>query len=87
MFNKLYYEYTQDLKTKNRFRKLPENKLNLDYLDFSSNEYLGLSNHQELLQSSLDTAKKHGIVATGSSLLSGNFEIFNEFETQIAKDK
>ena len=90
MFNKLYYEYTQDLKTKNRFRKLSENKLNLDYLnylDFSSNDYLGLSHHQELLQAALHTAEKHGIGATGSRLLSGNYEIFNEFEAQISKDK
>lgn len=87
MFNKLYYQYTQDLKAKNRFRKLPENKLNLDYLDFSSNDYLGLNNHQELLQAALNTAKNHGLGATGSRLLSGNYEIFKEFEKQIAKDK
>ena len=61
-------------------------KLNYNYpvIDFSSNDYLGFSSHgllNEELQS-LKTSIKVG--STGSRLISGNSDLFNEVETEIA---
>jgi 8-amino-7-oxononanoate synthase len=56
-------------------------------IDFSSNDYLGLSQSQIVLDAAIEAGRRFGVGSTGSRLLSGNIPIFETFEKQIAKDK
>ena len=67
-------------------RTLPD-QTSGNFLDFSSNDYLGLSKNQDVIKAASDAAQKYGVGGTGSRLLSGNFSLLNEFESRIAKDK
>lgn len=67
------------------YRKLPDYPS--DYLDFASNDYLGLAGNHEVIEAGYKEAVRYGAGSTGSRLLSGNKEIFCEFEELIAKDK
>ena len=67
-------------------RTLPAQTHN-EFLDFSSNDYLGLSKHPELIKSAYEAALKYGVGSTGSRLISGNFSLLEEFEEKIAADK
>lgn len=53
-------------------------------LMFSSNNYLGLSHHPEVIAASVDAVRKFGVGSDGSRLLSGNLSIHEEFEKKIA---
>lgn len=63
----------------------------VDLVDFSSNDYLGFSNHADSAQNIALRAQailsEHQVVAngaTGSRLLSGNHKLYQEAEKQIA---
>jgi len=56
-------------------------------LMFSSNNYLGLSNHPRVVKAGIEAIKKYGVGSDGSRLLSGNLKIHREFEEAIAKFK
>ncbi len=56
-------------------------------LDFSSNDYLGLARHPEVIEAAREAASRYGIGATGSRLLSGNSPLYEAFEARIAADK
>lgn len=56
-------------------------------IDFSSNDYLRLSKHPRLISSAINHLSHNGIGSTGSRLLSGNHELFNNFEILIAHSK
>lgn len=56
-------------------------------VDLSSNDYLGLSKHPELLQAGLEAAENYGTGSTGSRLLSGNRDCFENLEAQLAEFK
>ncbi|WP_412057643.1 aminotransferase class I/II-fold pyridoxal phosphate-dependent enzyme [Bartonella sp. DGB2] len=56
-------------------------------LDFSSNDYLGLSRDSRILSAAFAEAKAFGHGATGARLLSGDFPFYHDFERQIAQDK
>jgi 8-amino-7-oxononanoate synthase len=75
----------EDRKQKNAFRMLPtQNSL----VDFASNDYLGFSKSASIFQQTHDYLKKNNIVqngATGSRLLSGNHQVYQETETFIAR--
>jgi 8-amino-7-oxononanoate synthase len=82
---KSYIEkYIDDVKSKNLYRNLDRRHASID---FSSNDYLGLSHNKASLESGYTAAKLYGSGSTGSRLLSGNKEIFEIFERQIAFDK
>ncbi len=84
----LYRKYLLGLQNIGRYRKLSlQNEARGYYRDFSSNDYLALSNHPEMIKATIETAKKYGIGSTGSRLLSGNHPINMEFEEKIAADK
>jgi 8-amino-7-oxononanoate synthase len=53
-------------------------------IDFSSNDYLGLSTHPELINAAMQAATTYGVGATGSRLLSGNKLLYSELEHDIA---
>ncbi|HEX4917376.1 MAG TPA: 8-amino-7-oxononanoate synthase [Limnobacter sp.] len=56
-------------------------------LDFSSNDYLGLSQHPEVVQSGVEAAQHYGAGATGSRLLSGNLDCYETLEAEVAEFK
>jgi 8-amino-7-oxononanoate synthase len=55
--------------------------------DFSSNDYLCLAQRGDLIEAGHECAKKYGAGATGSRLLSGNLDCFEELESQVAQFK
>ncbi|MDR1366605.1 MAG: 8-amino-7-oxononanoate synthase [Puniceicoccales bacterium] len=57
------------------------------FIDFSSNDYLGLSRNGAVIEAGCNAARAYGAGSTGSRLLSGNKRLFAEFEAMIAKDK
>lgn len=83
-----YSNYLAELQDINRHRQLtlPKNE-NINYLDFSSNDYLFLSKHPEIIEAIINAARDYGIGSTGSRLLTGNHKIFTKLETQIALSK
>lgn len=58
-----------------------------EYIDFSSNDYLGLSNHPRLIEESIKALAKSGTSSSASRLLSGDSELFHQLEEKIAKFK
>ena len=56
-------------------------------LDFSSNDYLCLSKHPEVIEAGIECAKRFGAGSTGSRLLSGNLACFEILEEQVAQFK
>lgn len=89
----MYEHYTHHLfrlKQTRKHRKLPEDvhsSHQKSFIDFSTNDYLGLSRCPELLDAAMLAGKIYGVGATGSRLLSGNRQIFESLEMKIAKDK
>ncbi|KYP12662.1 MAG: hypothetical protein A0129_00645 [Limnobacter sp. CACIAM 66H1] len=55
--------------------------------DFSSNDYLCLAQRGDIVEAGHECAKKYGAGATGSRLLSGNLDCFEELEFQVAQFK
>lgn len=53
-------------------------------LNFSSNDYLGLSQHPLLIQRASEWAETWGVGATASRLVSGDFEIHQQIEAKVA---
>jgi 8-amino-7-oxononanoate synthase len=54
-------------------------------LNFSSNDYLGLSNHPLLRERAADYARRYGSGSTASRLVCGNYECFEHVEKKIAE--
>jgi 8-amino-7-oxononanoate synthase len=54
-------------------------------INFSSNDYLGLSRHPLLIARSQEYAARWGVGSTSSRLVSGNLTIFTDIEAQLAK--
>jgi 7-keto-8-aminopelargonate synthetase-like enzyme len=55
------------------------------YLNFVSNDYLGIASHPALIESLYKTAQIYGIGSTGAPSLSGYSEIHEELTLKIAK--
>ena len=58
-----------------------------EYIDFSSNDYLGLSNHPGLKSACKKAAEQLGTSASASRLLSGDLDIHHQLEEEIARFK
>jgi 8-amino-7-oxononanoate synthase len=58
-----------------------------DLIDFSSNDYLGLSTHPELIAQSQKTAGECGVGSGGSRLMSGDTTLHHQLESDIANFK
>ncbi len=82
-----YREHCESLQRTGNYRQLPVELSNSLALDFSSNDYLGLSRHPNVREAGILAVDKYGNGATGSRLLSGNRPIFEKLEKTIAKDK
>lgn len=74
------------MKQKNLFRK-PKGEWNGGFVDFSSNDYLGLRTHPKVVEAAIEATKKFGVGAGASRLAGGNHPLFDEFEQKIAAYK
>ena len=54
-------------------------------LDLASNDYLGLSQHPDVIEGGVQALRTWGAGSTGSRLVSGNTELHEEFETVLAE--
>ncbi|PRX56627.1 aminotransferase class I/II-fold pyridoxal phosphate-dependent enzyme [Flagellimonas meridianipacifica] len=84
-FPKKLEKRLQKRKTENAFRELPK-KQNL--VDFSSNDYLGLAQCDWIIskaESVLESRQIRQHAATGSRLLTGNHQLYDEFEAYLSK--
>ena len=54
-------------------------------LNFSSNDYLGLSAHPALGEAARDATRQYGVGSGASALLSGRSEVHEELERRLAK--
>jgi 8-amino-7-oxononanoate synthase len=52
-----------------------------------SNNYLGLAGHERVKQAAREAIDRYGCGATGSRLISGNLDLYNQLETKLAKLK
>ena len=55
-----------------------------DVIMLGSNNYLGLTNHPEVKQASIDAASRYGTGCAGSRLLNGTLDIHLELEERLA---
>src|SRR6266404_6593229 len=53
-------------------------------LDLASNDYLGLSQHPEVIDGGVEALRTWGAGSTGSRLVTGNTELHEDFETALA---
>lgn len=58
-----------------------------EYIDFSSNDYLGLSGHPLLAAAGKNALDEFGASSSGSRLLSGDLELHHQLEEKVAKFK
>ncbi len=59
----------------------------IEYINFSSNDYLGLSANPSLVEAAKNTMDKYGFGAGASRLLSGGTELHRELERMMAEFK
>lgn len=83
---KKYRDYLSVLEDTCKYREL-QPKISKGYIDFSTNDYLGLSRNESVIEATISASKAYGVGATGSRLLSGNIEFYESFERAIARDK
>ncbi|GBE42653.1 8-amino-7-oxononanoate synthase [bacterium BMS3Bbin10] len=57
------------------------------YVNFSGNDYLGLSRHPALIERARAWAGRHGAGAGASRLVTGNLDLFEGIEARVAKLK
>jgi 8-amino-7-oxononanoate synthase len=55
-----------------------------EQINFSSNDYLGLANHEALIESAARAARDHGWGAGASRLISGHHKLHKELEETLA---
>jgi 8-amino-7-oxononanoate synthase len=93
MKDTFFRDEIKDLKKKGRYRELrtiqgeQDSSVVIDgkrVLMFSSNNYLGLANHPELKKASVDAALCYGTGSGASRLISGNMEIHQTLEKELA---
>ena len=89
-------EFLKDREAQGLLRKLRPATLRLngkiyfkhkEYVDFSSNDYLGLSSHPKLKEAAIKAINKFGVSSCASRLLSGDTEIFHALEDAVARFK
>ncbi len=56
-----------------------------EYINFSSNDYLGLSSHPDVIERSKEFTEKYGTSSGASRLVTGSKTIHNELEKRLAE--
>ncbi len=75
----------ESLKSKKLYRELKVSSQSL--LDFSSNDYLGLTQNRRVRQSAIEAVKRFGTGSGASRLISGNLKIHEDLEKKLARFK
>ncbi len=84
------------LQEKGRYRRLrrvstPQDRTIViegkELLNFSSNNYLGLANHPEVVGAFAEYARKYGVGSGASRLIGGNMDVHLELEDALARFK
>src|SRR5918996_2411358 len=57
------------------------------YVNFSSNDYLGLRFHKDLISRSAEWAQAYGVGSGASRLVTGNLDLFAPIEARLARLK
>ncbi|HPD82212.1 MAG: 8-amino-7-oxononanoate synthase [Alphaproteobacteria bacterium] len=92
----LYADFLHSRKTQGLKRDLVDisrfspPQINIDghpYINFSSNDYLGLNSHPALIERAQEWAERYGAGSGASRLVTGNLEIFTKIEDKIAAFK
>src|SRR3990167_5543633 len=91
-----FKEYLEQLQSKNllRFLRTVESDQGPEiifegkkYINFSSNNYLGLANHPYLKQAAIEAVEKYGTGSGASRLITGSMSLHEELEKKIAAFK
>ncbi len=94
-----FFPITQEisaLREKGRYRRLRQVSTPQDavivvegrkLLNFSSNNYLGLANHPEVVEAFTGYARKYGVGSGASRLIGGNMDVHVELEEAFARFK
>ncbi|MDR0333510.1 MAG: 8-amino-7-oxononanoate synthase [Dysgonamonadaceae bacterium] len=83
-----YYKVQlEKFKTEGRFRTIPSFSQSDSMINFSSNDYLGLAQDEDLKTEFLSQLpdKKHLLSSSSARLLTGNFEAHEQLESTLAK--
>jgi 8-amino-7-oxononanoate synthase len=56
-------------------------------LSFSCNDYLNLSGHPAIIKAAVEAAKRYGVGAGASRLVTGNHPLYDELESRLARLK
>jgi 8-amino-7-oxononanoate synthase len=95
-FDATLNERLRAVREQNLFRELrrvhsaPGPRLEVDgktFLNFSSNDYLGLANHPRLKAAAVNAVEKYGAGSAASRLICGSLEPFHELEESLAAFK
>ena len=78
------YRFLRRLSTPQDARIVIEGK---EVLNFSSNNYLGLANHPEVVAALAEYAKRYGVGAGASRLIGGHMDVHAELEEAVARFK
>lgn len=78
-------EYLEQRKQQGQLRQLRTIPSGENYLNFSSNNTLGLASHPLLIQRASEYAAKFGVGAGASRLVCGNFPFHDELEAKLAR--
>ena len=94
--NTMFDRELQELKEKNLFRKLTclesshNSRISVKgeaFVDFSSNDYLNLSGHTEIIKTVVKSLNRYGFGSGASRLLSGTYSSHERLEKRLAKFK
>jgi len=55
-----------------------------ELVNFASNDYLGLSNHQDVCRAAIDEIERHGLGSGASRLISGDDPLLHRLESELA---
>lgn len=85
----IYQNHILRIKDSGKHRQLPRCRqdYSADFLNFSTNDYLGLSRHPQIIERASDALQYYGFGSTGSRLISGNTALHEAVEREIAKGK
>lgn len=91
-----YRQYCEARKGVHQYRSLQETRILPDGLaersgqkliNFSSNDYLGLSQHPALMERAQEYAARYGVGSTASRLVTGNVPGYSKIENTLARGK
>ena len=95
-FDQIFLNSISELKKKSLYRRLKLFKkidtVKIKYkkktlLNFSSNDYLGLTQNKIIKRDTIKIVKRYGIGSGSSRLISGNFDFHEKIEKELAKKK